>query len=383
MAEWHLMTGEFPPQPGGVADYTYLLASHLEKEGHSVHVWCPNSGEEPVRLPGVVVHPELGHLSPTCLRRVSKLLDRFPQPRRLLVQWVPQAFGYRSMNVPFCLWLWNRVRTRRDRLDLMVHEAFSPFSKTSMKRSVMALAHRAMSMILLQAARNVWVATPRWESCLRPYALGRSTYFRWLPVPSNIPVHPDPLGPRIIRQQYARSREELLLGHFGSGNALVTSHLEAALTALMNTKAAFSFLLVGRATHLLRQRFLTLHPGWADWLHATGELAPEETSLHLAACDLFLQPYPDGVSTRRTSLMAALAHGVPVVTTVGPATESLWSQSQAVALAPTNHPVALAHLAKELMHHEPRRLRLARKARSLYQSRFDIQYTVQALNQSA
>ena len=44
-------------------------------------------------------------------------------------------------------------------------------------------------------------------------------------------------------------------------------------------------------------------------------LANEEVSVHLSACDLMIQPYPDGISARRTSAMAALAHERPVVTT--------------------------------------------------------------------
>ena len=31
-------------------------------------------------------------------------------PRRLFVQWVPHGFGYKSLNMPFCLWVWRRAR---------------------------------------------------------------------------------------------------------------------------------------------------------------------------------------------------------------------------------------------------------------------------------
>jgi len=47
---------------------------------------------------------------------------------------------------------------------------------------------------------------------------------------------------------------------------------------------------------------------------------------------VLLQPYEDGVTTRRGSIIAALALGVPVVTTTGRMTEPLWRASAAVTL---------------------------------------------------
>ena len=62
--------------------------------------------------------------------------------------------------------------------------------------------------------------------------------------------------------------------------------------------------------------------------HATGTLSPRALAEHVEACDLLVQPYPDGISSRRTSAMAGLALGVPVVTTTGHLTESLWAETR-------------------------------------------------------
>ena len=43
---------------------------------------------------------------------------------------------------------------------------------------------------------------------------------------------------------------------------------------------------------------------------ASGRLSRADVAAALRACDLLLQPYPDGVTTRRTSVMAGLANGV-------------------------------------------------------------------------
>lgn len=47
----------------------------------------------------------------------------------------------------------------------------------------------------------------------------------------------------------------------------------------------------------------------------TGPLPAADVASLLAASDVCLQPYRDGASPRRGSLLAALAQGVPVVTT--------------------------------------------------------------------
>ena len=93
--------------------YTGQLARALAAAGDDVHVWCPG-GARPVAR-GVSVHAALGSHVAADLRRVDAQLDACPGPRRLLVQWVPHGFGYRSMNLWFCLWLARRARARRPR----------------------------------------------------------------------------------------------------------------------------------------------------------------------------------------------------------------------------------------------------------------------------
>src|SRR6185295_19114886 len=117
---------EYPPQPGGVSDYTKLIANGLAAAGDEVHVWCPapedsetSDAENGTGDSGAVrVHRDFGRFAPADLRRAGQGLDKFPAPRRLLVQWVPQGYGYRSLNLPFCLWLWHRARFIKDRVEV-------------------------------------------------------------------------------------------------------------------------------------------------------------------------------------------------------------------------------------------------------------------------
>src|SRR5262249_13522359 len=46
MIAWHVLTGEYPPQAGGVSDYTFLLAQSLAAAADTVTVWAPR-GKQP------------------------------------------------------------------------------------------------------------------------------------------------------------------------------------------------------------------------------------------------------------------------------------------------------------------------------------------------
>jgi glycosyltransferase involved in cell wall biosynthesis len=378
----HIITCEYPPQPGGVSDYTFSLARGLAEQGEQVHVWCPDPSAPPTEAAGVVAHTELGRVTSTDLRRVGKLLDQFPAPRRILVQWVPHGYGYRSMNLRFCWWLYRRVHGHGDRLQIMVHEAYLSFRARSLRQSAVALVHRLMTVLLMRAAERVWVSIPKWEACFRPYALGRNVPFHWLPVPSNVPVNDDPSGILAVRRRYVAG-DGVLIGHFGTHGWPVTSILEPILSALGRDSVNQIVLLMGIGSEEFRRAMIQKEPLLESMLRATGPLAGPDLSQHLSACDLLLQPYPDGVSGRRGSFMAGLSHGRPVVTTLGRLSESCWESSGAVPLAPAGDQPALLALVRRLRGDEKERIRLGTAARELYRERFDLEHTVSSLRSTA
>lgn len=382
LSEWHLITCEYPPQIGGVSDYTYLVGSGLAATGNTVHVWCPPADGITPDAPGVVVHRELGRFTPSDLRRVGRLLDEFPSPRRLFVQWIPHGYGYRSMNLPFCLWLWKRATVNHDRVDLMVHEPYLAFFEGSWKQDAAACAHRVMTMILLNAVSRAWVSIPAWESRLRPYAFGRRLRFDWLPLPSTVPVLQDAGDIAAIRNRYAPDRQ-FLLAHFGPYIRQVIEPISLLLPMLLCAHSNLSVLLLGRGGEKLRDEIGCQYAELTGRIHTVGALsAVAGLSPYLSASDLIIQPYPDGVSSRRTSAMACLAHGLPMITTTGKLTEPLWAESGAVALAPVGDVAALQQLAERLIADENERKRLSATAKTLYQERFDIEHLLAALREA-
>lgn len=377
MPNWHIVTGEYPPVCGGVADYTRALACALVSKGDGVHVWTPTSGNRLATDPGVQLHSLPDGYGPRGLRALMKGLHREPAPGRVLVQYVPHAFGMRGVNVPFCAAI---AALRGIDVWVMFHEVALPWAPVGRwKANVAAVLTRAMANILAARADRVFISIPLWERILRevaPLWRGQAT---WLPIPSNMPLSVPDAARDDVRARLRLTPGAQVIGHFGGYGRLIAPLLARALRQLLEADRRRVALLVGLGSEAfvhevesatLRGRMI-----------ATGEVAASSVAVHLAACDVLLQPYPDGISSRRTSTMAGLALGVPTVTNDGITTEPVWREAGAVALAPS--PNELAAAAEALLALPAEAKALGERGRGLYRRRFALERTVETLRRAA
>jgi glycosyltransferase involved in cell wall biosynthesis len=284
------------------------------------------------------------------------------------------------MNIPFCFWLWRRAAAG-DRIELMVHEPYLHLWEGSWRQTAAAAVHRVMTAVLLRAATRVWIAVPAWEPMWKPYAFGRSVPFTWVPIPSGVSL-PDALEVRGLRARLGANRHPVI-GHLGTYGSLVSALLDGLLPDILRQLSAPQVLLIGAGSEQYRAAFLIRHPQYADRIGATGPLSERALATHIAACDLLVQPYPDGITSRRTTAMAGLRLGVPIVTTSGYLTEHLWEETGAVRLsAVADRAGTVAHVA-DLLARADVRARLGETGRDVYARLFDISRTVAALTGAA
>jgi glycosyltransferase involved in cell wall biosynthesis len=83
------------------------------------------------------------------------------------------------------------------------------------------------------------------------------------------------------------------------------------------------------------------------------------------ACDVVVLPYRDGVSFRRGSLMAALAHGCAVISTEPSRALPELKDGENIRLVPPESAPALVLAVTELLHAPELRARLGQGARKL------------------
>lgn len=373
--KWHILTGEYPPASGGVGDYTRLLAHALAEAGDTVDVWVGG----PVQ-PSISIRRRV-HALPDAFGPLSQAVldDAFTAaPGVVLLQYVPNALGRRGTNVAFCRWLLAQRRAGRD-VRVMFHEPYFYFTLRRPWRNVVALVQRVMAALLVRAATELYYSSENWHAYLAPYGPDRRASI--LPIPATIPTDPPPAAVAEFRRGFAPGAR--VAGHFGTFGADVAGELSRLLPALLERDGNLRVILIGRGGDRFLDDFVRRLPAAAERVYATGELGPADVAIALAACDVLCQPYPDGVTTRRTTVMAGLHNGIPVVTTAGPLTEPVWRETGAAVLAPQGDVAAAVAQIRRLLDDRTARKLQAERGRDAYERHFAMDLTVATLRAAA
>jgi glycosyltransferase involved in cell wall biosynthesis len=147
----------------------------------------------------------------------------------------------------------------------------------------------------------------------------------------------------------------------------------------MESAAKPALLLIGARSQAFCDALIARHPAWSARVFATGYVPTSTLVRYLSACDLFLQPYPDGITSRRTSAMACLSLGRPIVTTSGHLTEPLWADTGSVALADVADVDGFTAAAMRLISDDAAREYLGQLGQRLYREHFSLVHVIEAL----
>jgi glycosyltransferase involved in cell wall biosynthesis len=374
-----LVSATFPPDVCGVGDQTFQLALALRRAGVQVTVLTSDRGSSngPSQAPaGIVVKRAVASWT---LRRLPTLVRTLRAGGYDLVhmQYTSNLYGRRTLAVNLLPYLLARP------LFVTVNEFYSPMSR-GLRNVVGGLYDRVKDTLLIWGSTAVIVTIPSRASRL-------SGLFPWLgrrihTIASSANLLPDGGLP----DERARTRsllgigpDELVIGSFG---LLHTDRryelLFRVVRRLLDQGHRLRLLLIGSYGHddpyyrYLVQCVTNLRLGpHVTW---TGFGSPPEISRWLLASDLYAMTDLRGASGRKSSLMSALAHGLPVVSTQGPDTERVFVESDGIVLIdPHDEEDSLVRHIDRLLKDGEERGRLAGRARQLYQSGFGWDRTAQ------
>ncbi len=347
----------FPPMSGGLPDHTDRLA-HALSGCRSVTVLTSTGGDEArsFRVRAVVRRWS----DPAA---VVQAVEAAAPTGPLLWQYVPHMYGRGGVNLRLPS-VAAALRARGRRQLVLVHEMAAPYSWWP-HRSFYAWAHRRMWRGWLRHADALGISTGGWLENLQRRNPGDARFFL-APSPSNLPVVTVGGGHREQwRKELGLDEAGPVLGFFGTLGA--GKQFEWVLSAWREVRlrqARTALVVIGgqpAADLSLEER---------GWIRGMGYVEPMEASRALQALDLLLLPFVDGVSERRSTFMAGLAHGVPVLTTLGPATGGLLRRGgyyRATPLSQGEFAAAAASLAGDAV--APGEL--GRAGRVHYEAHFD------------
>jgi glycosyltransferase involved in cell wall biosynthesis len=277
------------------------------------------------------------------------------RPSWVLLQYNPFSYGRWGV-APGLVHGALQLRRAGVPLAIMVHEAWP--AMTDWRTTLMGLWQRAQLRALLRLAGTVLTSTEALSRVVRCDAVH-------VPVATN--VSPAATTPEEARRAVGM-RDGLVVAMFGRNHW--TRDLDLAAAAL-------TAIVVARGTQPTTVLNLGADAPALDLpldvdVRTPGVLSEHALSLHLWASDMLLLPFTDGVSTRRTTLMAALAHGRPVVGLSGSNTDAmLLANRQAITLTPVGDVDAFVRAAVALAGDPARRRAAGEASRGLFDAEFD------------
>ena len=366
------ISGEYPPDVGGVADYTHHLARAITHLGHEAVVVTGSSrrgpGRETQSEDAIPVRAAAGSWRVTDAAATAKAVAGM-RPDVINLQYVPQMYGRGGVAPGAAILPWMLRRACGALLVCTMHEIASPCERRP-RRMAAALAHRAQALLIAAACDRVIVTNAAYARTMRRWTGGRRRIYE---IPVGASVMPSSATEAAIAQLRASlgAGDGFLIGEFSPlGAGKRPEHL-VTLARAIGQKARLVMLGGLGADAQCRDTFTrgAKAAGVAERFIWTGPLPAAGISHHLAALDVYVHTHGAGASGRSTTLMSALAHRLPVVAFNGPETTAPLAH-EGVALVPDGDTASFVRRVEELIAAPSARARAAGEARDVYERHF-------------
>ncbi len=360
-----VISAAFPPLKVGEADHALHLCQHLAERGLDVHVLTTKRNIQGERY-SFTLHPIMPDWLWPDLPRLARFL-RTSSPDAVLLIYSDRDYSRHPMitfapsiskvvlpSVPFVTQLETEYISRK-----------ASIPTRAILKLVCILAERQnldyVFGTLLSKSDRVIVLSERHLNKLAnsfPYVDGKGVV---IPPPCLIRICPD--NPGTARQRARKALgvrpDEFVIAYYGylyAEKGIET--LFRAFQILNGQRSNTKLVMVGG------DKAENHNPSYVDGIQTlakslgidgrvtwTGEHASDsdQASFYLGAADACVFPFKSGVTLNRSSVAAAAAHGVPIITTRGEAVESAFIDHENVVLCPPDNPQSLAEAVNALI----------------------------------
>ena len=286
------------------------------------------------------------------------LITKQPQikefdPDKIFIQYVPFLYGRGGINLGFPLWVMLMRIFSRASIEIYCHELYYPF-EIKLKSMVMHFSHIIMLLILGISAHKILVTTRNFEKLMKRLLFFKKKIY-WLPVGPNIEkTRVDDNACEAFRIKHSIAFTDFVLGSFGTFHPSKNYHLIFKILMKIKTQAKIpiKFIMIGQDEEKLLK-----YLGEDDFhqlkgiVITTGQLDDSEVNIAFAVMDLYLGYFTDGLTTRRGSIMAAMQAGLPIISTIGHATEECFIKQPQIYLYDPDEKIFFDAVMELIMHY--------------------------------
>jgi glycosyltransferase involved in cell wall biosynthesis len=323
---WLVLAPTAPGRLDGIGDQSWQLARAMGRRGVSADLVVRTA--EPasaIRNAAGDGPPSIETVSSWRALAEPSWVARAASTSGVVVNFFPPA--YVRKDLPALLkWLHRVGAAGRPRI-LTIHELWaSPVG--SIRRSVLSAIHRRTLAFLCARVDHVVVTTGLAERLLREAGLALQQDVQVIPIGTNIDV---------TGRAAAGATPTIVM--FGQPAGMHADTIAAVARWVAQSPRPVALCWLGRSMEEMQQ-FWTSRQLPAERVTFAGGLAAADVSQRLASAAIGLAPYVDGVSTRRSSFAALVAHRLPLVGLDAVCTDPWLRESGALLLSPLDAPDA-------------------------------------------
>jgi len=350
---------------GGVADYTRALAQALVGRGQEVAVLTATQATPAADDDGIQVYPHLKSWGWSVWREIDARVQAW-RPDVVHIQYQTAAY---AMHPAINLWSWRPWKHHASLTAVTFHDLRVPY--------LFPKAHLLRTWVTHTLARASDLAITTNPEDTAQLSRVRNDIIE-IPIGSNIPdALPSDFTRTSWRARWGIPDNAALLCYFGflnasKGGIVLIDVLKQLVAAGIN---AHLLMIGGRvgasdptnAAYLQKVETHIAEQGLKARVHWTGHLPAPQVSAAFHCADVCLLPYEDGASYRRGSFMAALTHGMAIVTTPPAVSYPHLNDGENILLAPAHDTPALTAAVTRLLTNADLRQKLGGNARRLAQ----------------